>query len=229
MKKIDYALWANYLFEITQKYKINSGSVLEIGGGNGKLAKALSRKFPNYILSDKSLMFLLDGNYKKEKICCDMVSLPFKPHFDMVIAAFDTVNYLSSKKGFSKLLRDVSRLIKDDGVFMFDVSLEKNSLPHAKAHTKNYDYRSQKIEHVSAYNPETMIHQNTFTFYRDNKVMEKEIHKQKIFPFSFLLEQIDKSDFYIVDCLEAFGFRKGKETSKRVQFILKKEKAYAKI
>ncbi|MCK9425732.1 MAG: class I SAM-dependent methyltransferase [Ignavibacteriaceae bacterium] len=224
MKNIDYSSWAKYLFEITCKYNISVNSVLEIGGGNGKLANALSRKFPDYYLSDKSFVFLSEGKYKKNKICCDMTALPFKPNFNFVFAAFDTINYISSKKNFVQLLSEASEILNEDGVFTFDVSLENNSLSDLSGRKKVYDYHNQKIEHLSIYNEKRRIHTNEFIFRKDGKVIEKEIHKQKIFPFEFYLEQVDKSSFYIIDCLEAFGFRRGKPTSKRVQFILKKVK-----
>lgn len=223
MKNIDYALWGKYIIDITTKYKISAKTVLEIGGGNGNLARILDRKFSRYVLSDKSHQFLREGKYKKEKISCDMNALPFKYKFDLVIAAFDTVNYVSSNRGLKELLKEVSAVLKDGGIFTFDVSLERNSLPHVVERKKIYKYKDQIIEHSSFYNQKKGMHQNTFAFYRAGKLVEKENHKQKIFPFEFLLEQIDKSDFFIIDCLEAFGFRKGKASSKRVQFILKKE------
>ena len=222
MKHIDYTLWAKYLIDITVKYNIHVNNLLEIGGGDGKLAKVLSRKFPNYYLSDKSLLLLGKSTFTKKRICCDMSALPFSQHFDFVLAAFDTINYLNSKKSFKELLSEVSSITKTDGIFTFDVSLEKNSLPHINGKMKSYSFQNQKIEHLSIFNPKNHMHQNEFTFYKAGNVVEKEIHKQKIFPFDFYLKQIEKSDFYIIDCLEAFGFRKGKPESKRVQFILKK-------
>lgn len=222
MKHIDYSLWAKYLIDITVKYNIHVNNLLEIGGGDGKLAKVLSRKFPNYYLSDKSLPLLDKSTFKKKRICCDMSALPFTQHFDFVFAAFDTINYLTSKKSFADLLSEVSAITKADGSFTFDVSLEKNSLPHVNGKMKSYRFQNQKIEHLSIFNPKSQIHKNEFTFYKAGNVVEKEIHKQKIFPFDFYLKEIEKSDFYIVDCLEAFGFNRGKANSKRIQFILKK-------
>lgn len=222
MKNIDYTLWAKYLIDITKKYNLNVNSVLELGGGNGKLAKVLSRKFPNYILSDKSSFLLEKSKNQKNKIVCDMIALPFRKHFDFVFAAFDTVNYLTSKKSFADLLSVVSTVLIEDGCFTFDVSLEKNSLPHLTGKKISYNHLDKKIIHHSVYNAESRIHINEFTFYKDGKPVEKEVHKQKIYPFEFYLKEIEKSNFYIVDCLETFGFKRGKEDSKRVQFILKK-------
>lgn len=223
MKNIDYSLWAKYIIDITKKYNIPVNFVLEVGGGNGKLAKVLSRKFPDYILSDKSISLLNNCTSKMKRICCDMNALPFKENqFDFVLAAFDTVNYLTSQKGFVQLLSGISSITNHGGIFTFDVSLEKNSIPHINGKMKKYKYEDQKIEHLSVYDLKKRVHRNEFTFYRKDNVVEKEIHKQKIFPFDFYLKEIEKSDFYIVDCLEAFGFRKGKSESKRVQFILKK-------
>ena len=224
MENIDYSLWAKYLFDITVKYNLPVKTVLEIGGGNGKLATALSKKFPDYYLSEKSSVFLAGSRFRKNRICCDMNSLPFKPHFDLVFAAFDTINYLPSQKSFLMLLDGVSSILNNDGVFTFDASLEKNSLAHSTGKKKIHHYHNQKIEHLSVYDQKRRIHTNEFVFYKDGAVVEKEIHKEKIFPFEFYFDQIEKSSFYIVDCLEAFGFRKGKPASRRVQFILKKVK-----
>lgn len=229
MRNIDYSLWAKYLLEITGRYNLNVNSVLELGGGNGKLAKILSRKIPNYFLSDKSQFLLERSKIQKNKIVCDMIALPFRKHFDFVFAAFDTVNYLTSKKGFTDLLSVVSTVLKEDGSFTFDVSLEKNSLPHRSGEKKSYNHLDKKIIHQSTYNEAKRIHINEFSFYQNGKLIEKEIHKQKIFPFDFYLKEIEKSNFYIVDCLEAFGFRRGKPDSKRVQFILKKVSPNASI
>jgi len=224
MKNIDYSLWAEYLVAIAAKYTLPVTTILEIGSGNGKLAKFLIRKFPNYFLSDKSFLLLAESKAKKNKICCDMSSLPFTQHFDFVFAAFDTVNYLTSKANFKKLLTEAASVLIDGGIFTFDVSLEKNSLPHEKGKRNSYLYKTMNIEHLSIYNTKRRIHTNEFTFFKEGKIVAKEIHKQKIFPFEFYLKEIDKSSFYIVDCLEAFGFNKGKAASKRVQFILKKVK-----
>jgi len=224
MKGINYSRWAKYLFDITREYDISVNTVLEIGGGNGKLANALSMKFPKYYLSEKSPIFLAKSQFMKDKICCDMTALPFKEKFDFIFAAFDTVNYLSSKKSVAKTLSEVRAVLTENGVFTFDVSLESNSLSHLKGKRKNYNYLNQKIEHLSIYNEQSKVHTNEFIFRRDNRVLGKEIHKQKIFSFDFYLEQVDKNNFYVVDCLEAFSFKKGKPLSKRVQFILKKVK-----
>lgn len=222
MRNIDYSSWAKYLLDIINKYNLNVQSVLELGGGNGKLAKVLSRKIPNYFLSDKSPFLLEKNKIIKNRIVCDMIALPFRQDFNFVFAAFDTVNYLTSKKGFADLLSVVSKILKENGSFTFDVSLEKNSLPHKTGKKKSYNHLDKKIVHHSIYNEVSRIHVNEFAFYKDGKLMEKEIHKQKIFPFEFYLKEIEKSNFYIVDCLEAFGFKRGKSDSKRVQFILKK-------
>ncbi len=50
-----------------------------------------------------------------------------------------------------------------------------------------------------------------------------ETHKQKIFSYNTFFDIAEKSGLYVVNCYKAFSFQKGKETSDRVQFIMKRK------
>ena len=103
MRRIRYDYWADYLFHLTSKYIPRESSVLELAAGNCKLAKFLIKKYPDLIVSDFSVEMLGSSDNKAiHKVCCDMLSLPFKRHFNLIYITFDSINYLLTKK---KILR----------------------------------------------------------------------------------------------------------------------------
>jgi hypothetical protein len=125
------------------------------------------------------------------------------------------------------LFSEVERILSDDGIFTFDVSLENNSIAHQKKISRTGMIDKIKYNHSSEYNPVNRIHKNIFTlFFPDNQVI-REVHIQKIYPFNMYFNLIDKSGLYVSDCFEAFSFKKGRAESKRVQFKLKKRKRNA--
>jgi len=227
MKSVDYVSWASYIKQIISSYHLHHSTLLEVGGGNGKLASASRIKYKRYILTEYSQPFLASSTFQGEKVCCDMKELPFKAKFDLIIAAFDTVNYLRSQKEFSNFLHEAFSALQPHGALLFDVSLERNSMSHTLPKIKTYKHLNKSVEHVSEYLVKLKTHVNTFTFSENGNMISKEVHKQKIFAFDTILKLIDKNNFYIADCLEAFGFKKGSLNSKRVQFILKKDVRHA--
>ncbi|MFZ1281126.1 MAG: hypothetical protein WAR59_09830, partial [Ignavibacteriaceae bacterium] len=69
----------------------------------------------------------------------------------------------------------------------------------------------------------TKIHKNVFTITYPNGKEYSETHTQKIYSFDTFFELAEKSGLYIVNCYKAFSFTKGKATSDRVQFIMKRK------
>lgn len=225
MRKIRYDYWADYLYDITSKYVNKKAKTLELGAGNGQLAFFMKKYFNDLIISDLSHFMLSDSRNKKLKqVCCDMVSLPFKIKFDLIYSAFDSVNYLLTKAKMLKLFSEIRKHLTDDGIFTFDVSLERNSIyscnkPVVKGKVKTITY-----EQKSVYNKKNRIHKNSFNINLPDGTIVRETHRQRIYLFEDYFKLIEKEGLFVVDCLEAFSFNDGKPDSNRVQFILKKQR-----
>jgi hypothetical protein len=153
-----------------------------------------------------------------------MLHLPFKSKYDLIYSNFDSINYILSGKLLLKLFTEVSSFLNDDGVFVFDVSLEKNSFIHAKKNNREGKYKGFTYRQSSIYNPDSGIHVNKFNIILANGNEYSEIHKEKIYSFDTYFKIIDKTCLYVVDCFEAFTFKPGNKNSNRIQFILKKNK-----
>lgn len=223
MNFISYKWWARYLFMLLSKKVKKNPSVLELAAGNGSLAKYLIKYYPQYMISDLSFSMITKADKKLNRICCDFNSLPFKENFDLVISSFDSINYLTNKKKLLKAFKEINSVLCKDGIFAFDAALESNSYKHEK--TANIKGKTSGIifERQSRYYPASRIHKNIFKLkYPDGKVFI-EIHRQKIYPLQTFYEMADKSNFHILACYKAFTFQKGKASSDRVQFIMKKD------
>ena len=221
MSHVNYELWADYLYNISKTYINEKSSILELAGGNGKFSDIFLKFYPNIIISDRSLEMLSSGKNNLSKVCCEMESLPFKTKFDFIYSTFDSINYLTSKKDLLKLFIEVQNILSDDGIFTFDVSLEKNSLRHAGDPLRISRSSNIRYKHLSLYNKNSRIHKNIFEI-KFNGTTYKEVHKQKIYPFELYFDLFERAKLFVINCYEAFSFEKAKPSSQRAQFIVRK-------
>jgi SAM-dependent methyltransferase len=156
-----------------------------------------------------------------------MTALPFQSKFDAIISAFDSINYLLSKKSLEKLFNETYRLLSDNGIFTFDVSLEKNSLKSERFLNRKGSYNNIKYIQRSKFDSEKKIHFNKFELTFPDGRVEKEIHKQRIYPVETYFELLSNCGFVIQNCFDAFTFNDADEKSIRVQFVTIKGKRNA--
>jgi len=222
MKDIDYDAWAEYLYDLTLDAEIFPRSVLEIAGGNGAIAARLSKKFDcRFILSDLSKEMLSLQITSLPKVACDMRALPFRREFDLIISTFDSVNYLLSENDLVKFFTEVSGILSDDGIFLFDVSLEKNSVNNAERFNRKGKFNGIQFEQKSFYDAERRVHTNEFFVeYENEKFYEK--HEQRIYPFFDYFSFLEKAGLFAVDCFDAFTFDDATPESERAQFVVRK-------
>jgi SAM-dependent methyltransferase len=225
MRKIRYDYWADYIFRITSKYVPKDAFVLELAAGNCRLADYLIKKFPNLIVSDLSYYMLAESESEiKNKVCCDMLFMPFRKKFDLIYLTFDSINYLLSRRKVLSFFMQVREQLTDGGVFAFDASLEKNSISHIKEPNRRGRYKRYNYLHRSIYDKKTRIHKNIFEITLQDGKISKETHKQKILDYYEYFDLIEQAKLYVIECLDAFTFNDAKANSKRVQFVVKKIK-----
>lgn len=224
MDFISYKWWAGYINAITKNKLPKNPVLLELGAGNCSLANYLSKVHKYYIATDISFSMLNFSKDRLSKVCCNMVAIPFKRKFDLIFSCFDSINYLMSKQSLLKLFKEVNRLLSNDGVFTFDVALESNSYKHQKTAISIGKANGYSFNRKSIFLPKSNIHKNIFTIIDPAGNVLTEVHKQKIFSYDTFFDLAEKSNLYVVNCYKAFSFTKGKATSDRVQFVMKRIK-----
>ncbi len=223
MKKVDYESWFNYLLVIVEENIEYSAKILELGAGNCKMAENFSKKYRNYFATDISLSMLKDSSNKNfTKICCDMTAISLKTKFDFIFSAFDCVNYLLEQKSLSTLFNEVYRLLEKNGIFTFDVSLERNSLNSIVCDSIEDRYNGMWFQKVSHYNKHIRIHYSKFYINDVYGVEFKELHKQKIYDISIYFKLAEKAGLYVESCFDCFSFKDINQKSHRAQFVMRK-------
>ncbi len=223
MSHVNYELWADYIYKISKPYISGKSSILELAGGNGKFSDIFVKHYPNILISDKSFEMLSSAKNKLPKVCCEMPLLPFKSKFDFIYSTFDSINYLTSKKDLLKLFIEIHDIISEDGIFTFDVSLEKNSMKHAMVPVRTSRKSNIRYKHLSLYSKNSRIHKNIFEI-KFNGTTYKEIHKQKIYPFELYFDLLERANLLVINCYESFSFETAEPSSQRAQFIVRKIK-----
>jgi ubiquinone/menaquinone biosynthesis C-methylase UbiE len=223
MKNVDYNSWSKYILEIATNYLTSDAKVLELASGNCNMAKIISKKYPDYIATDISFAMLKSRNsFDVEKVCCDMSKLPFNRKFDFIFSTFDSINYLLSKKKLHNFFKEVLFVLSNNGIFTFDVSLERNSIEYEISNKVEDNYNGYNFERINKYNKRSKIHYNEFNIIDNNGTNFKEIHKQKIYDIMTYFSLAEKVGFHIESCYDCFTLNDLKADSERAQFILKR-------
>ncbi len=226
MKSINYKKWADYIFEISKEIKRKDLSVVELASGTGNVSVHLIKRFSSLLISDRSIAMLRQNeNLSNYKVCFDMTDIPLKNKFDFVYSTFDSVNYLLTKEKFLKMLSAVNDILVTDGIYTFDVGLEKNSLRYQKYLNRKGRFQEITFRQKSRFDPKLRLHYNYFDITLADGTMVEEIHKQKIYEFEDYFNFIDESGLYVHKCLESFTWKDANKNSERAQFILKKKKS----
>ena len=223
MRTVDYKSWAKYILMLAEENVNRDSHILELGSGNCKMAKIISKKYNNYFATDISLpMLQTSGKDEFSKVCCSMTALPFKTKFDFIFSAFDCVNYILKKKYLLNLFQEVNHLLQDDGIFTFDVSLEENSLNFVISKTTEGRHNGNWYKLISKYNKRNRIHSNNFYIW--NKAGEKyrELHKEKIYEMNTYFRLAEKAGLHTIACYDCFDFVDVSNKSKRAQFLMRK-------
>lgn len=223
MKKLDYESWSKYILLIAKENVHQEAKFLELGAGNCKMAKILSEKYKNYYASDISISMLCFSHQNHlKKICCDMTSLPFKAKFDFVFSAFDSVNYILKQKSLLNLFKEINYLLEEDGIFTFDVSLEKNSLNFITSKSTEGQHNGYWYRMLSKYRKRSRIHCNNFYIWNESGIKFKEVHKEKIYKIDTYFKLADKAGLHIEACYDCFSFKDVNQKSERAQFVMRK-------
>jgi len=225
MKNVDYINWAKYILDIAEDYINSESSILELAAGNCKMAEIISDKYPEYIATDLNLPMLKSFEKKiVTRICCDMSELPFNKKNDFIFSAFDSVNYILTQKKLIKFFREVCFVLSNNGIFTFDVSLEKNSTKYDIPNMVEDHHNGFHYQRINRYNKRNQIHYNTFILTDNDGRNTKEVHKQKIYDIMTYFKLAEKAGLHIVACYDCFTFNDLKADSERAQFVMRKVK-----
>lgn len=230
MNHVGYDDWTVLIRKIFKKYcLVKNPSVLEIGGGTAMLAQDLTKTDIDYTGSDYSFDMCREAAKKSFSFfCCDCRNLAVKKKFDLVLFLYDGINYLQTLQDYSQLFNEVYSCLNDNGLFLFDITTETNSIKHFYDYLDFEDYEDISLIRHSYYDDSCSNQYNEFTIFSkidpNANTFRKfnEIHIQKVFPVKSIEETIPVSKFKIIGIWDDFSFRKYSIKSERIHFLIRK-------
>lgn len=233
MKDAPYDEWVEFVKRITQKYKINDASLLDIGCGTGELAIRLKKEgfHPTGIdLSEEMLEVAMNKTASEQLdipyFLQDMKELNDLGEYDMAVIFCDSLNYLAEEQEVIQTFRNVYKQVKHKGLFLFDVhsTLKMSTLFKDQTYADNGDEISYIWNAWQGELPYSVEHELTFFMYDEETekyTRYDEDHFQRTYPVEIYKNWIELSGFELLETLGDFG-EKTIDQADRIFFVCRK-------
>ncbi len=225
MSHVDYRSWAGYLEKLFKRFGKGGRRIVDGCCGTGKMMVELSRKGYAVCGFDISSEMIRNAGKNGEFSLWqgDLKYLSLRPDWDVFLCLYDSIQYLSVKE-LDSVLSEVSRCLKPEGLFIFDIVTEHHVLKYWADFTEVMYSRNQEILRQSWYDkPKKILHTVFEVTESVDHTVYQEHHQQSVFSLSEIEERVQQSEFSLLDVFEDFSFQPGKNTSDRIHFVLRKE------
>ncbi len=229
MRHVNYNEWAKYINSIFITNKLNSGKIIDISCGTGSFLRELKKFEYKLYGSDNSYDMISRAKSKSNNLgihyfVMDMRNIYLKKKFDAAVSLFDSINYLVTEGDILKNLCSVDSILKDNGLFIFDICTEANSLKNFYNYNEKGKCDNILYTRKSYYIKDEHIQVNKFKIIdKNNNENYSEIHKQRVYYSEEIEEIIKESPFKLVSMYDDLTFYPPSNKTVRIHFVLKKQ------
>lgn len=228
MDHVDYDQWSSYVLQLIKKYHHNPQFIIDLSCGTGNFLLPLYKHFKLLMACDLSIEMVYQSMKKIELERIPLFVNDIREmaigngRFDCALLLYDSLNYILDEKLLEKSLKEISRIIKNGGIFIFDIVTdfhcrEYYANNHESEYWKDLGYfRHSYYDEVSSYQyTEFRIVLNGHTFFEE--------HKQRIYTTDYLKETLKKSTFEVMETDNNFPQEEVTEgRSGRTHFVCRK-------
>ena len=227
MRHVDYVSWTSYVDTLLRKFGNGPGTLADLACGTGNTTLQFSKLGYEVSGIDASAAMVAVAQGKAESI---EASVPFSTGdlrrleglgpFDAATCLYDSFNYLMTAEDVGAALESVAGILKPDGVFVFDICTERNSLDHFRDVRDAEEGPGFLYTRHSYYDAERRLQFNSFDIsYEDRRVCE--IHAQRIYEFDRMAAMVEASRFEFLGAFDGFSMFRGSDRSDRIHFVLR--------
>lgn len=226
MDNVSYDEWYDFLHHLLGEYGKEEGSVVELACGTGEITKRLSGSGYQVTGIDLSedMLALAREKCQDEVLLLhqDMCELELYGEADAFVCAGDGMNYLLEREQLFQVFLNVSRYLKKDGVFLFDLKTDYyfREVVGNRTITDNREDASYIWE--NSYDEDKMRNEYLLTVYKlvddERDLFERtdELHYQQVFPVEVVKEELERAGLVLKQAYEAFTGESPKEDSERL-------------
>jgi len=225
MDHVNYRAWASFLDKMaTRHFDMKRGRAIDFACGTGTLLLHLARLGWNTIgvdgsadMVEKARMIRPPNHRHMEWGVAEFRVTPMVDPCDLGICVYDSLNYLLEAEEVTQFFRSAHKVIRPDGLFVFDLSTDINSRMHFDGSVLDEKVRGGAYRRATRYDEDERIQHNIFSIYPDDEdVVYVEHHQQRIYPIKTAIDLAEDNGFDVRAVYHEMTFRKGDETSDRV-------------
>jgi ubiquinone/menaquinone biosynthesis C-methylase UbiE len=227
MDHVNYQQWSRYILELIQRSSKEIYTLIDLSCGTGNILSHLNKYIETVYGSDRSKEMILIAQRKilsdvSGIFINDLRHLAIKDNcFDCALVLYDSLNYLTDNDSLRRSLLEVHRILKKDGLFIFDIV----SADHCKEHYGNFHeseyWDNDGYSRHSFYDSENNFQYNEFRIVISGQTyLEK--HQQKIYGVEYLKSVLKELSFDIIGVFNDFSNDDSETDSGREHFLCMK-------
>lgn len=236
MKDVDYKQWARYLIQLMKianfegkSSRTSSKTLCELGTGTGNIAFQLS-KFGFHVTgvdSSGEMLAIARTKYARkpkevlEFIQDNMVCYRSETQYDAMVCVYDSLNYITTYNNLQLFFKNTFLNLKPEGVFIFDASLEPNSLNDPIVFRQHGRINGISYQRESLYDAATKTHTTRLRM-RKGGIIFEEIHSEYVYTLETLREAARGAGYTEIFAAGDFTLLDATNKSERVHFIMTK-------
>lgn len=236
MREVDYEMWSDFIDEIIQTHHEETYDILELACGTGSLALALDEVDCYSILATDGSEDMLEVARQKSALGVNDLQwqqlnyydINLEEDFDAVIMLYDSINYALTPEDVLKAIKQVKRVLREGGIFIFDFTTPGNSQRHSESlNDEGSTPDNYRYVRVSRYLPAERMHYNEFEIEKlaDDKIYVerryREVHKQRVYTLQEMRNIIAQSGFEIEAEYDGFELEPATDSSDRITMVLR--------
>ncbi len=209
MSEIPYEMWFERLYSYLRKQGKTGGHLCELGCGTGEMTGRFAGKgfeVTGIDLSPDMLALAAEKKKDGQRILYlnqDMTDFSLHKPADVVLCICDSINYLLSEEELFKMFCCVREVLKEDGIFLFDMKTEYCFREILGNGLRMEDEEDYTVVWENEYDPETAMNEYVLTMFipRKDGLYERydECHCQKAYPAERVKALLEKAGFEIRD------------------------------
>ncbi len=227
MDDTPYDKWCTFIIEQLNGYGIDTGLVLDMGCGTGKLTRMLAKRGFDMIGVDMSIEMLeIAQEHQAEEdlgilyLCQDMGELELYGTVRAIVSSCDCVNYITEEENLVEVFRLVNNYLDPGGIFFFDFNTgyKYEELLGDRVFAENRQQGSFIWENY--YDKESGINQYDLTLFirQQNELYEKyeETHFQKAYTLEDVKRLLEQAGMELIGAFDDYTSNKAHLRSERI-------------
>lgn len=141
--------------------------------------------------------------------------------FDCALFLYDSLNYLIDDISLENSLKEIHRILKKGGIFIFDVVSENHCIEHYGDFHESEYWDDEGYSRHSFYDPTNGYQFNDFRIViKGETFIEK--HQQKVYRIDYLRSALNKKSFKIIGTYNDFSYEEANSSPGRIHFLCTK-------